>query len=78
MSAEFIWRLKVVDWRVVLPHDQNFKRQRRSTALQKKLLTSRQSPFAIFSARREPRPPNLFSQMLHICCDAASNFFGED
>ena len=34
LSAEFIRRLRVVNWRVVLPHDRKFERQRRSAALQ--------------------------------------------
>ena len=43
LSAEFIRRLRVFDFRVVLPHDRNFGRQRRSAALQKNhsLLTIR-------------------------------------
>ncbi len=34
MSAELIWRLRVFDWRVVFQHDRDFRRQRRSAALQ--------------------------------------------
>jgi len=29
LSAEFIRRLGAVDWKVVLPHDRNFKRQQK-------------------------------------------------
>jgi len=63
LSAEFIRRLKVVDWRVVLPHDRNF-RQRRSAALQRNHspiairhspFTIRHSPIAVVLARQEPR-----------------------
>jgi len=32
LSAEFIWRLGVFDWRVVLQYDRKFGRQRKSAA----------------------------------------------
>ena len=52
LSAEFIRRFGSFDWRVMLPHDRDFKRQCRNTTLQKKtirhsLLAVRQSPIAI-------------------------------